>query len=236
MTTLTVYQTNALGLYVGPTDADESPLEPGVFLIPAGCVQLAPPKEPKGKRARWTGSDWELVDWLDGVTTYSTRDGSPLVLQGLEPLPEGYTLQQPGPNQVWKDGAWVDDLPGLLAAAHKRKTLEIRAAGQAFLDGGFYSSVLGNPHFYASSLSDQMNVTSLAALGISADYPCAAGGEQNREWRRHTANQLRQVGVDLVQHRQAGQQQVERLQDELDAALAAQDLERLEAITWSIPA
>ncbi|WP_273646707.1 hypothetical protein [Pseudomonas aeruginosa] len=168
--------------------------------------------------------------------TYSTRDGSPLVLQGLEPLPEGYTLQQPGPNQVWKDGAWVDDLPGLLAAAHKRKTLEIRAAGQAFLDGGFYSSALGNPHFYASSLSDQMNVTSLAALGISADYPCAAGGEQNREWRRHTANQLRQVGVDLVQHRQAGQQQVERLQDELDAALAAQDLERLEAITWSIPA
>ncbi|MGG6949134.1 UNVERIFIED_CONTAM: hypothetical protein P3C90_19760, partial [Pseudomonas aeruginosa] len=91
-------------------------------------------------------------------------------------------------------------------------------------------------HFYASSLSDQMNVTSLAALGISADYPCAAGGEQNREWRRHTAKQLRQVGVDLVQHRQAGQQQVERLQDELDAALAAQDLERLEAITWSIPA
>ncbi|MGG4643547.1 hypothetical protein ACLPHN_28230, partial [Pseudomonas aeruginosa] len=180
MTTLTVYQTNALGLYVGPTDADESPLEPGVFLIPAGCVQLAPPKEPKGKRARWTGSDWELVDWLDGVTTYSTRDGSPLVLQGLEPLPEGYTLQQPGPNQVWKDGAWVDDLPGLLAAGGARIVGADAQGGQA-----------GDVHLIAQAACVEVRVAQGAGvetavqerLAGGADLqglPLVGGGEQPR--------------------------------------------------------
>lgn len=32
----TVYQTNAEGYFVGPVQADPSPLEPGVWLIPGG--------------------------------------------------------------------------------------------------------------------------------------------------------------------------------------------------------
>lgn len=37
-----VYQMDRDGWYVGPVEADPSPLEPGVFLIPGGCV-LDPP-------------------------------------------------------------------------------------------------------------------------------------------------------------------------------------------------
>lgn len=58
----TVYQTDRNGNYVGPMLADESPLEPGVFLIPAGCVETAPPSIPAGKMARWTGAAWILVN------------------------------------------------------------------------------------------------------------------------------------------------------------------------------
>lgn len=43
MLTKTVYQCDAAGWYVGPTDAHESPLEPGVWHIPAGAVEQEPP-------------------------------------------------------------------------------------------------------------------------------------------------------------------------------------------------
>ena len=57
-----VYQTNYSGLFVGEIIADESPLEPDVFLIPAGCVELAPPSEwPEDQWPRWNGFKWELI-------------------------------------------------------------------------------------------------------------------------------------------------------------------------------
>lgn len=57
-----VYQTNYSGLFVGETLADESPLEPGVFPLPAGCVELAPPEKwPDDQWPRWNGFKWELI-------------------------------------------------------------------------------------------------------------------------------------------------------------------------------
>ena len=55
-----VYQTDANGYFVGPTVADESPLEPGVFLIPAGAVEVEPSNIPEGHRARWASGAWEI--------------------------------------------------------------------------------------------------------------------------------------------------------------------------------
>lgn len=56
--TLKVYQTDFNGVYVGDTEADESPLEPGIFHIPRGCVSEPPPEFGEGERARWTESGW----------------------------------------------------------------------------------------------------------------------------------------------------------------------------------
>jgi hypothetical protein len=52
----TVYQLDRDGVYLGETIAQESPLEPGVFLMPAGCIEHAPPPVKAGKFARWDGS------------------------------------------------------------------------------------------------------------------------------------------------------------------------------------
>lgn len=58
-----VYQTNRMGFYVGETEADESPLEPGVILMPAGAVAVAPPETwPEGFLPRWNGSGWVLAN------------------------------------------------------------------------------------------------------------------------------------------------------------------------------
>lgn len=53
-----VSQLDAAGYYVCPSVADESPEEPGKFLIPGGCVDLLPPDELPGKRYRHDGEGW----------------------------------------------------------------------------------------------------------------------------------------------------------------------------------
>lgn len=55
----TVSQLNPEGFYIGPAIADVSPLEPGVFLIPGGAIDMAPPDhlEP-GKRYRSVNGKW----------------------------------------------------------------------------------------------------------------------------------------------------------------------------------
>lgn len=60
MTEKIVSTIDAEGYFIGPAIADESPLEPGVFLIPAGAVDIAPPVIPMGKRAKFNGASFVL--------------------------------------------------------------------------------------------------------------------------------------------------------------------------------
>lgn len=63
MSTKTAYQYDRAGLFAGTTEADESPLEPGVFLLPARCTFTAPPDSvPDDKWPRWNGRAWGLVN------------------------------------------------------------------------------------------------------------------------------------------------------------------------------
>jgi hypothetical protein len=56
-----VIQLDADGYFVGFTTADESPLEPGVFLMPAGAIDAPVPSIPEGQRAKWNGA-WVFED------------------------------------------------------------------------------------------------------------------------------------------------------------------------------
>lgn len=56
MNTITVWQCDADGYLIGQTIADESPLEPGIFLIPKGATIDAPPHLLTGQR------DWRRID------------------------------------------------------------------------------------------------------------------------------------------------------------------------------
>ena len=74
-----VYQTNYDGVFVGTTTAYESPLEPGVWLIPGGCVTVAPPEIPPGSRARWTGAAWVVEPIPTGPTVAPADPAAPVV-------------------------------------------------------------------------------------------------------------------------------------------------------------
>lgn len=61
MTSTIAYQYDRSGLFLGPTEADESPLEPGVFHLPARTTLVAPPTEYADDLwPRWNGSGWVL--------------------------------------------------------------------------------------------------------------------------------------------------------------------------------
>lgn len=48
--------------YLGEGQADESPLESGVFLIPAHATETAPPAEVAGKTRHFEAGAWSLRD------------------------------------------------------------------------------------------------------------------------------------------------------------------------------
>jgi hypothetical protein len=62
MATKQAYQFDSAGLLVGPTEADESPLEENVFLLPAGCTFTPPPDDiPHGKWPCWRYGEWGFI-------------------------------------------------------------------------------------------------------------------------------------------------------------------------------
>lgn len=235
MNTKTVYQTNQLGLYVGLAEAEESPLEPGVFLIPGGCVEMAPPKIPANKAACWSGGKWSLVEYFDGLIVYSITTGEPLTVTGLGPIPSGYTVKKPGADQVWKNGEWVDDIGAILATLYEQKLQEINAGCNSHIESGFMSSALGEPHRYNSQMDDQINLTGMVLSGLDASYACF-DADQVKGFRPHTAAQLHQVGQDLVRFKQSALQHADNLKQDLATALKGKKLKVMKAIQWAPPA
>jgi len=234
MTSKIVYQTDHVGIFIGTAEADPCPLEEDVWLIPGGCVEIAPPSIPAGKAALWTGDHWELIDNLEGLTAYSTQTGEPRQLGRLEPLPSGFTLLAPKPGQSWKSGGWVDDVPAILAHRYAEQTEAINRACSEMIVSGFSSSALGAPFRYSSELDDQLNLTGAVLRGQPMPYACR-DVDGVKEFRLHSAEQLRAVGDDFTHYKLQLLQQADQLKKQLDQALAAGDLALLDAITWSAP-
>ena len=57
-----ISQLDADGYFLCPVMADESPLEPGVYHIPAGSVDATPPNVPAGKIAKFSNNMFVLED------------------------------------------------------------------------------------------------------------------------------------------------------------------------------
>jgi hypothetical protein len=73
-----VIQLDANGYFSGFATTDESPLEPGVFLIPGGCIETAAPTVPEGQCAKWDGA-WLFEDIPQPVAA-SVQELEPVAL------------------------------------------------------------------------------------------------------------------------------------------------------------
>ncbi|MFJ2451377.1 phage tail protein [Pseudomonas protegens] len=231
----TVYQTDQYGIYTGPITADESPLEPGQWLIPAGCVEVEPPAPGEHQVPHWNGKRWQLVRSFQGLTAYNTATGEPLQIHQVGELPPGYTLSVPGPGQIWRNGEWLDDPALILSQLYAEKIEAINTACAQFIQGGFDSHALGERFRYPSTLEDQVNLSGLVLAGLDADVACY-GADQVKTYRPHTFEQLHAVGLDLVRFKQSALRQADTLKKELDTARQGKKIKAMKAVTWTVPA
>ncbi len=233
MDTKIVYQTDHLGIFIGTTRADPSPLEPDTWLLPAGCVEVPPPEPAEHQAALWDGQAWQLIDSYRGLTAYHVENRTVLTIERHGPLPAGYTLEVPGPHQVWGNGQWVDDVAALVERRHAEQVAAINAACEGEITGGFWSSALGSPHRYDSQLEDQMNLTGMVLGGSDCTYACR--DEQGvKAFRDHTAEQLRQVGDEFSAYKLQRLQRALALKQQLAEAMANRDLDAIESVRWAV--
>lgn len=108
------------------------------------------------------------------------------------------------------------------------KTAEINAACAATISGSFSSNALGTPHTYDSELEDQLNLIGAVGLGTGLPYRCAnAAGV--KEFRLHTAAQLKQVAADGAVIKLAALERAATLKAQVQAAA---DAAAVSAVVW----
>lgn len=122
----------------------------------------------------------------------------------------------------------VDQPAPSLESAKAAKSAVINTACAAAIVGGFASSALSAPHTYDSALEDQLNLIGAVGLGIDMPYRCAdAAGV--KEFRLHTAVQLKQVAADGAVIKLTALEKAATLKAQVQAAA---DAAAVEAVAW----
>jgi len=118
--------------------------------------------------------------------------------------------------------------PPSLDEVKAAKSAEINAACASAIVGGFTSHALGAPHTYDSALEDQLNLIGAVGLDIDIPYRCAdAAGV--KDFRLHTAAQLKQVAADGALVKLTALEKAAALKAQVQAAV---DAAAVEAVVW----
>lgn len=128
----TVYNYNPdTGEYLGPETAHESPLEPGVYLLPAHSTETAPPEVGEHQAAVYRDGVWSLIDDHRGEIYYDTATQERHDIKALdEVISNTWTQIEPTDHEaVWNGAAW--EVP--FEVLKERKRREIWGAGDAIL-------------------------------------------------------------------------------------------------------
>lgn len=124
-----IYQCDNNWRYLYETDADESPMEPGVFLIP-GFATTVKPDISKGTPT-WspTANSWSYQENHLGKIVYNVTTKEPKTIDYLGPIPpEGYTTQVPREFDTWDGSLWITDMVLRNKTLRKQKMSEVNAA------------------------------------------------------------------------------------------------------------
>ena len=92
----------ATGEYISTSDADKSPLEKDVYLVPANATDIAPPNVIENQVACFKDGAWALLDDFRGVE-YWLEDGSKKTISEIgEVVPENGSLTAVEPEKDYK--------------------------------------------------------------------------------------------------------------------------------------
>lgn len=163
------------GEFLTEAPADESPLEPGVTLIPAYATIIKPPKTAIHEVAVFFDGLWQVkADWR-GVALFSTTDGTSVSIGeiGKSPVDIGATDKPiPGPAYAWKAGAWQLDPAKQAAQLDQGKLLALATIDQFHADT--VQKLVGSP---TQVEKDTWSLKLEAASAITNKTPVSAAGQ-----------------------------------------------------------
>lgn len=221
-----IYHYNSInGEYLSEAEADESPLSPDEFLIPANATVIPPPIVGVRQCAVFNGNDWILAEDWRGLTLTSTVTGEVQVIQELGEKPANTTeLPRPSAHHEWQTDHWTLNLPAYKTA--KIVTLEI--SRNTAIDESVTSSALGTPNTYAAKSANRQFLNDLVTLNAGGKFTCIdAAGIKAR--RVHTAAQLTQLAVDYQAAIEAKFEHFEALVSQVNSATTQAEID---AINW----
>jgi hypothetical protein len=83
------------GEYLSTIPALESPLEPGVFLIPRNATTQSPPEKIEGFARLFSGGSWQQVLDKRGMVYWMGHDDRRVISSLGEDFPEGALMERP---------------------------------------------------------------------------------------------------------------------------------------------
>jgi hypothetical protein len=105
-----------------------SPLEPGVFPLPANMTRTPPPAAMPQKRAVWNGKDWVMVEDHRGTIVYNKTTLEVSIMSSLGPIPASVTsVAPPSSFYSWKGSGWVLDRAKALAEIRMQRDGKLSA-------------------------------------------------------------------------------------------------------------
>lgn len=120
---ITVYVVDEQGVF---THSEEQFISVGCGLA-ANAVLEKPKPAKQGYAVQWHGNGWQYVADHRGQTVYSTTDKTPLTINELGEIPQGYTELAPTcVNCEWNGTAWAVR-PERLAEIKAEKQAQMRA-------------------------------------------------------------------------------------------------------------
>ena len=100
--------------YLSTEDAQKSPLEKNVYLIPANATTIAPIEVKKNEVAIFDGEKWVVEKDYRNQKVYSIETQQEQAVNYIGDIKDGYTLLEPFENCKWDGKKWVGDIDKLL--------------------------------------------------------------------------------------------------------------------------
>lgn len=160
--------------YSGSSEAEESPLEPGEFIIPANATTIAPPKKKDGYATVFKDGKWLRVKDNRGVAIYDKENQTAYTHKTLDPIGSKYTLlSPPSIHHKFNGSAWELDVN-----FHKAElSRAARIQRDQLLSACDWTQVSDSPQFgndaWRGYRQDLREITSQPGFPEMIDWPVA---------------------------------------------------------------
>ena len=166
----TICQLDEAGLFVTTTQAWPDPMAADNWLLPARCVDAAPPEPKADQVAQWQPEkqEWTYIPDYRGQTAYRTDNGEEATVIHAGELPPELTLiPRPSEYHTWSGKAWT-----LSESAAAQVLADAQAQGAAQINDAVEAVLQPLTRFEVEYKRREAQARAYRDAGYKGDVPC----------------------------------------------------------------